>query len=172
MDFLADCRTSFKTVTRGRTKNIAVLKEINGMQTVRRCFGSPMAILVVSAAVGLIRDAPAANRELPAAAPAVSTARAETTDLTRPVLLETATPQIFTSMFMTKLKGIDRPMFNPDYVIPAGEGPCGIIAATLLYKDGPNGGWCWLITTECGDQYPKGDCWYTDPISEILSPNR
>ena len=37
---------------------------------------------------------------------------------------------------------------------------CQFRRAELLGTDGPNGGWCWRITTAC-DQYLQGDCWYT-----------
>ena len=52
---------------------------------------------------------------------------------------------------------------TPKYsVMAAEEDACRIIVATLITKNGPNGGWCWLVTTDCGDQYYKGDCWYTE----------
>ena len=52
---------------------------------------------------------------------------------------------------------------SPQYSTTAAEQQaCRIIEATLISKNGPNGGWCWLVTTDCGDQYQKGDCWYTE----------
>jgi hypothetical protein len=42
---------------------------------------------------------------------------------------------------------------------------CQFIRAVLIYSNGLNGGWCWLITTACS-QYLQGDCWgwYTSAI--------
>src|SRR5690242_11550469 len=41
---------------------------------------------------------------------------------------------------------------------------CQFVRAELIDTHGPNGGWCWRITTKC-DQYLKGDCWYTEETS-------
>jgi hypothetical protein len=47
---------------------------------------------------------------------------------------------------------------------------CQVVEATLITRNGPNGGWCWLLTTACGDQYYKGDCWYTEEAKAAQVP--
>ena len=63
----------------------------------------------------------------------------------------------------TRLERIGLTGASPKYSTTVAEQQaCRIIEATLISKNGPNGGWCWLVTTDCGDQYQKGDCWYTE----------
>jgi len=47
---------------------------------------------------------------------------------------------------------------------------CQVVTATLITRHGPNDGWCWLLTTACGDQYYKGDCWYTEEAKAVQVP--
>ena len=47
---------------------------------------------------------------------------------------------------------------------------CQVVEATLITRHGPNDGWCWLLTTACGDQYYKGDCWYTEEAKAVQVP--
>jgi hypothetical protein len=83
------------------------------------------------------------------------------------MLVDSVTPGLSTPMFQTREEILGRPILSRGNVTPAAEeDACRIIVATLLYKNGPNGGWCWLVTTDCGDQYQKGDCWYTESLSE------
>jgi hypothetical protein len=72
-----------------------------------------------------------------------------------------------TPMFQASRQSFGRSILSPESSTPvAEENACRIIEATLLYTNGPNGGWCWLVATDCGDQYQKGDCWYTESLSE------
>ena len=130
---------------------------------VKRLFRSPMTVLMMSAVIGLESDSPAAARELTATASRVPTKTlVDPKGLHRPVLVDSATP-----MFQARRQSFGQPTLSPENRTPvAEEDACRIIEATLLYKNGPNGGWCWLVATDCGDQYQKGDCWYTESLSE------
>ena len=136
--------------------------------TVKRLFRSPMAVLVMSTAIGIIGNSPAAAQELPATASRVpAKTMADPKGLPSPALVDSVKPGLSTPMFQTRHEIFGRPMLSPGNFSPvADEDACRIIVATLLSKNGPNGGWCWLVTTDCGDQYQKGDCWYTESLSE------
>ena len=136
--------------------------------TVTRLFPSAMAVLIMSAAICLVGNRPAIAQESPAGsshAPTDATPGPKV--LPSPVLVDSATPRLSTPLFQSKQEIFGRPTLSPVNFTPAAEeDACRIIEATLLYKNGPNGGWCWLVTTDCGDQYQKGDCWYTESLSE------
>jgi len=136
--------------------------------TVKRLFCSLMAVLVMSTAIGIIGNSPAAAQELPATASRVpAKTMADPKGLPSPALVDSVKPGLSTPMFQTRHEIFGRPMLSPGNFSPvAEEDACRIIVATLLSKNGPNGGWCWLVTTDCGDQYQKGDCWYTESLSE------
>ena len=136
--------------------------------TVKRLFRSPIAVLLVSTAIGIIGNSPSPAQELPATASRVPTkTMADPKGLPNPILVDSVTPGLSTPMFQTKRDIFGRPILSPGKFTPAAEeDACRIIVATLLSKNGPNGGWCWLVTTDCGDQYQKGDCWYTESLSE------
>ena len=78
------------------------------------------------------------------------------------MLVDSATPRLSTPVFQAKPVIFDRPILSP----VAEKDACRVVEATLLSKNGPNGGWRWLVTTDCGDQYQKGQCWYTESLSE------
>ena len=60
-----------------------------------------------------------------------------------------------------KLLGATLSSAPPAHASPvASRKGCKFVQAELIDRHGPNGGWCWRITTEC-DQYLQGDCWYT-----------
>ncbi len=60
-----------------------------------------------------------------------------------------------------KLLGATLSSTPPTLATPvANRSGCKFVQAELIDRHGPNGGWCWRITTQC-DQYLQGDCWYT-----------
>ena len=122
--------------------------------TVKRLFRSPMAVLVMSTAIGIIGNSPASAQELPATASRVpAKTMADPKGLPSPALVDSVKPGLSTPMFQTRHEIFGRPMLSPGNFSPvAEEDACRIIVATLLSKNGPNGGWCWLVTTDCGDQ--------------------
>jgi hypothetical protein len=136
--------------------------------TVKRLFSSAMAVLVMSAAIGLVANRPASAQESLAGSSRVPTvATVGTKVLPSPVVRDSATPGLSTPLFQAKREVFGQPILSREYATPvAEEDACRIIVATLLSKNGPNGGWCWLVTTDCGDQYQKGDCWYTESLSQ------
>ena len=136
--------------------------------TVKRLFRSPIAVLLVSTAIGVMGNSPAPAQELLATASRVPTkTMADPKGLPSPVLVDSVTPGLSMQMFQTRQEIFGRPILSLGNFTPATEeDACRIIVATLLSKNGPNGGWCWLVTTDCGDQYQKGDCWYTESLSE------
>jgi hypothetical protein len=136
--------------------------------TVKRLFRAPMAVLVMSTAIGIIGNSPAPAQEQPAIASRVPTkTMADPKGLPSPVLVDSVTPGLSMPMPQTRQEIFGRLILSPGNFTPAAEeDACRIIVATLLSKNGPNGGWCWLVTTDCGDQYQKGDCWYTESVSE------
>ena len=138
------------------------------MQITVRLFPSAVAVLVMSAAIGLVGNRAAFGQESPAGSSPVPTdATAGPRVLPSPVLVDSATPRLSTAMIQAKQEVLGRPNFSREIPTPvAEEYACRIIEATLLYKNGPNGGWCWLVATDCGDQYQKGDCWYTESLSQ------
>ena len=70
------------------------------------------------------------------------------------------------SVCQATFEHVGRTDLSPKYSTNAPEEQaCRIIEATLISRNGPNGGWCWLVTTDCGDQYQKGDCWYTESLA-------
>ena len=137
-------------------------------KTVTSMFPSAMAVLVMFAAIGLVGNRPASAQELPAGSSGVPINTISASNvLPSPVLVDFATPRFSTPLFRAKYEIFGRPTLSPVNFTPtAEEDACRIIIATLLSKNGPNGGWCWLVTTDCGDQYQKGDCWYTESLSE------
>jgi hypothetical protein len=136
--------------------------------TVKRLFCSLMAVLVMSTAIGIAGNSPAPAQEPLATASRVPTkTMVDPKGLPSPVLVDSVTPGLSTPMFQTKQEIFRGPILSPSKFTPAAEEEaCRIIVATLLSKNGPNGGWCWLVTTDCGDQYQKGDCWYTESLYE------
>ena len=95
--------------------------------------------------------------------PAMAQQPARDTTAPSPPLSATKTPLARTLGSAMSACQISVTGASPKYSTTVAEQQaCRIVEATLISKNGPNGGWCWLVTTDCGDQYQKGDCWYTE----------
>ena len=112
--------------------------------TVKRLFRSPMAVLVMSTAIGIIGNSLAPAQELPTTASRVPTkTMADPKGLPSPVLVDSVTPGLSTPMFQTRQEIFGRPILSPGNFTPAAEeDACRIIEATLLYTNGPKWGEC------------------------------
>ena len=134
--------------------------------TVKPSLFPPMAVVVISTAIGLLSSSPAHAQQLPAGASAVPTDSAARRVSPIPVWTDSATLSAWVSHAEPKTVG-RATRGRATFSSTAEEQACRIVEATLISTNGPDhGGWCWLVTTDCGDQYQKGDCWYTDSISE------
>ena len=136
--------------------------------TVKRLLFPPTAVVVISTAIGLLSSPPALAQQLPAGPNAVATNTAAPQFSPIPVWTDSATLTVPAGVFQARPKTSGRSTHGQENFSPiAEEQACRIIEATLVGTNGPDhGGWCWLVTTDCGDQYQKGDCWYTDSLSE------
>lgn len=86
------------------------------------------------------------------------------TDLAMPVVSAFACGLPELSMFCgaigTNPPGVQSqtPGSKPSEPVPQ----CRIVRAQLIDRNGPNGGWCWRVWTDCGEVYLKGDCRVTE----------
>ena len=135
-------------------------------KTVKKCPRAAVAVYSLASAMFLLgwRAAiaqPALGDTTPSGGP-VSASKAPTVS-TRVTAQTIGSPN---SADQVRLEQVSRTSFSPRYSARvAEEDACRIIEATLISRNGPNGGWCWLVATDCGDQYQKGDCWYTESVA-------
>jgi hypothetical protein len=111
--------------------------------SVTQLFHSPITVLLMSAVIGLVSISLAAAQEWTTAASRVPTkALVDQKVLPGPVLVDSATPRS-----QARPQSFGRPILGPENPTPVSEeNACRIIEATLLYKNGPNGG---LVLAGC-----------------------
>ena len=131
------------------------------LTTFSRLVRPPMAILALWATINMFATSAALAQELSSGTPSVPSVHASA-EPSRPIAALAGSPtqrpcaaknqrwMERSSLYVSTLR---------DFTPMTRDG-CQFRRAELLGTDGPNGGWCWRITTDC-DQYLQGDCWYT-----------
>ena len=128
---------------------------------VRRLVRPPLAFLALWATINMFTTSAALAKE-----PSVETPRAPSVhanaEPTRPMAApaDSRIPSLCVAKSQRRTERPSSYVYTTQDFTPMTRDGCQFKRAELLGTDGPNGGWCWRITTDC-DQYLQGDCWYT-----------
>jgi hypothetical protein len=145
-----------KSISRRSSK-----KEIEMLNTVSRLVRPQMAILALWATINMFATSEALAKELSVVMPSAPSVHSSA-ELTRPIaaLADSTIPSPCVAKSQRRTERRSSYVYTTQDFTPMTRDGCQFRRAELLGTDGPNGGWCWRITTEC-DQYLQGDCWYT-----------
>ena len=149
-----------RTAERSQFRDGLPKRRLEMLTTFSRLVRPPMAILALWA-INMFATSAALAQELSSGTPSVPSVHASA-EPSRPIAALAGSPtqrpcaaknqrwMERSSLYVSTLR---------DFTPMTRDG-CQFRRAELLGTDGPNGGWCWRITTDC-DQYLQGDCWYT-----------
>ena len=131
------------------------------LTTVSRLVRPQMAILALWATINMFATSEALAKELSVVMPSAPSVHSSA-ELTRPIaaLAGSATHSSCAAEDQRWMERSSLYVSTLRDFTPMTRDGCQFRRAELLGTDGPNGGWCWRITTDC-DQYLQGDCWYT-----------
>ena len=131
------------------------------LTTISRLVRPPMAMLALWATINMFATSAALAQELSVETPSAPSVHAAA-EPTRPIvaLADSTIPSPCVAKSQRRTERRNSYVYATQDFTPMTRDGCQFRRAELLGTDGPNGGWCWRITTEC-DQYLQGDCWYT-----------
>jgi len=131
------------------------------LNTVSRLVRPQMAILALWATINMFATSEALAKELSVVMPSAPSVHSSA-EPTRPIaaLADSTIPSPCVAKSQRRTERRSSYVYTTQDFTPMTRDGCQFRRAELLGTDGPNGGWCWRITTAC-DQYLQGDCWYT-----------
>ena len=131
------------------------------LSTISRLVRPPMAILALWATINMFAPSAALAQEVSSGTPSAPSVHASAEPI-RPIaaLADSTIPSPCVAKSQRRTERRSSYVYTTQDFTPMTRDGCQFRRAELLGTDGPNGGWCWRITTEC-DQYLQGDCWYT-----------
>ena len=121
----------------------------------------PVAFLALWATINMFASSAALAKEPSVETPSAPSVHASA-EPTQPIaaLADSTIPSPCAAKSQRRTERRSPYVYTAQDFTPMTRDGCQFRRAELLGTDGPNGGWCWRITTAC-DQYLQGDCWYT-----------